>query len=69
MPRALKEYAVYQGDEFLMLGTLEECAEEMGVLPATIRYWTMPTHHKRAELKKGADSTWKVAIRVEDDDE
>ena len=69
MPRVLKEYAVYQGDEFLMIGTIKECAKKLNVLPSTIRYWTMPVHHRRAEAKKGADSTWKVAIVVEDDDE
>lgn len=39
----MKEYAVYKGDELLVMGTAEECAEVLKVKPDYIRWLTTPT--------------------------
>ncbi|MEK3718929.1 hypothetical protein [Paenibacillus sp. FSL R7-0333] len=47
-----KEYAVYKGDLMLVMGTAEECAAEMGVLPEYIRWLTTPTAKRRLARRK-----------------
>jgi hypothetical protein len=42
-----KTYALYRGDEFIDLGTIKELAARRGVSPSTIKYMTMPVHHRR----------------------
>lgn len=56
-----KYYAVYQGDQFLYLGTKKECAKYFGVKESTIYFWSMPAQHKRAK------NTGRLAIVVEED--
>lgn len=46
------EYAVYKGDSFVVMGTAEECAEEMGVKPDFIKWMTTPTGKRRFESRK-----------------
>ena len=49
MQRPLKEYAIYQGDTFIMIGTADECAKELNVSKETIYYYSTPSHKKRAK--------------------
>lgn len=58
------EYAVYKGEKLIVMGTKEECAEEMGVQPEYIYWLTMPTAKRRlASRKNPAKCT--VAIKLE----
>ena len=59
-----KEFALYKGDKFIMIGTAREIAEERGVKPETVRFWSTPAHHKRAS--KGKNML--IAIKLDDDD-
>lgn len=52
-------YAIYQGDEFLDLGTIKEMAEKFNVRRQTITYWASPSYKKRIKDKG------KVAIRID----
>ena len=56
-----KYYAVYQGDEFLCMGTKKECAKYLGVKETTIYFLSMPAQHKRVK------NTGRIAIVVEED--
>ena len=40
-------YAIYKGDDFLALGTADELAEQLGVKPDTVRWWSYPTAQAR----------------------
>lgn len=42
-----KEYAVYQSDELLFMGTLQECVSRLGVSQSTFRYFRSPSYVKR----------------------
>lgn len=42
-----KEYALYQGDEFIMIGTRTEIAKELGVREDTVRFYASETYKKR----------------------
>jgi hypothetical protein len=64
----MKEYAVYKGDSFLCMGTVNECAEHMGVLPETVRFYTTPTYQKRVNQRKNPKNYITVTV-VEDDEE
>lgn len=61
--RKKQEYALYKGDEFIDLGTIEELAERMGVAPKTIRHYQTPTYKKKGK----DDFNRKVLIKIERD--
>ncbi|PEN57134.1 hypothetical protein CN596_04085 [Bacillus toyonensis] len=50
----LKEYVVYKGESFVCIGTTKECAQHMGVLPATVRFYTRPAYQRRIANRKNA---------------
>ena len=52
-------YALYKGNEFLFLGTVNEIAKQMNVSPGTIFYYQTPTAKKRKSKL--------VLIKVDDD--
>ena len=63
MGRKKQEYALYKGDEFIDLGTIEEIAKRLKVAPKTVRYFSTPAYKR-----KGKDDTnRKVLIRLEGD--
>ncbi len=41
------EYALYKGDDFIALGTMQEIANKLGVKLATLQYYRTPTFQKR----------------------
>lgn len=47
-----KLYALYENDEFLMLGTARELAEHMGCKVETVRWYTTPSGIKRLKKRK-----------------
>jgi hypothetical protein len=61
-----REYAVYKGDELLVMGTAEECAKEMNVKPEYIVWMTMPTARRRLEKRKNPGRCT-TAVRLDDD--
>lgn len=63
-PRGNHDYAVYKGDELIVVGTAEECAEFMGVTKAYIQALATPKRRKRSMEKGGT-----YAIKLEDDDD
>ncbi len=46
-----KEYAVYKGEELLVIGTLKECAEYLKVKPSTVLFYKYPAHKRRTSEK------------------
>ncbi|MED1116928.1 hypothetical protein [Bacillus paramycoides] len=58
----LKEYVVYKGESFICLRTVKECAQHMGVLPATVRYYTTPTYQRNLEKRKRARNYLTVTV-------
>lgn len=57
----MTEYALYSGDEFIMIGTAEELAEYMDVKPETVRWYTTKT----AERRRKEPRKWDVE-RIEE---
>lgn len=51
----MKEYAVYKGEDLLVMGTAEECAEELNVRPEYIKWLTTPTAKRRLANRKNPD--------------
>lgn len=51
----MKEYAVYKGDELLVMGTAEECAAELNVTKEYIVWLTMPTAKRRMAKRKNPE--------------
>lgn len=44
--RKLKEYAYYRGDEFIMIGTIQEIAEANKYKVKTVESWRYPSQRK-----------------------
>lgn len=49
-------YAAYRGDEFLVVGTADECAEFLGVTKASIQWQTSPTGRRKSKSRKNQDN-------------
>ncbi|MDQ0158991.1 hypothetical protein [Alkalibacillus salilacus] len=62
-----KEYAVYKGEDLLVIGTDKECAEELGVKPEYIRWLTMPTAKRRLAKRKNPEKCT-VGVLLDDED-
>ncbi|PFI51877.1 hypothetical protein COI73_01295 [Bacillus cereus] len=50
----LKEYAIYKGESLICIGTVQECAQYLGVLPKTILFYKTPAYRKRVGNRKKA---------------
>lgn len=59
------EYAVYQGDELLALGTDEQCGKLLDILPNTVRFMASKTHKRRVAKLKNPEEA-RIAIKLED---
>ena len=63
-------YAVYQGDTFIDLGTIQELSERMGVKPDTLKFMTYPSYHKRLEKRNcNYSKGYMIVIKIEEDSE
>lgn len=60
MPNIEREVVVYRGEDIIATGTYRECAEALGVLPATIAFYTTPTYQRR--LAKRKDHGRRIAV-------
>ena len=56
-------YAVWRGDVCLAVGTIPELAERFNVKPDTVKWWSSPVAHRRAEACKSKRGR-KVAERL-----
>ena len=63
-PKGDHDYAVYKGDELIVVGTAKECADYMGVSEHTIRCIASPKRRQHAIRVGGT-----YAIRLEDDED
>ncbi|MED1535454.1 hypothetical protein [Bacillus pseudomycoides] len=50
----LKEYVVYKGESLLCIGTIQECAQHIGVLPKTVHFYLTPAYQRRLAKRKKA---------------
>jgi hypothetical protein len=59
-----KDYAVYKGDTLICFGSAKYCAEQLGVRPETIQFYTTPTYKNR---RKESIKDHLIVIKIEDD--
>lgn len=59
------EYAVYKDGEIIAMGTAEECAAELGVTTAYIRWMTTPTGKRRLESRKDKENAT-TAVKLDE---
>lgn len=60
-----KEYALYKGEELLIIGTIQEIAKNQNVKEKTILFYQSPAYLKRRE--KSRIGNYKVLVRLEDE--
>lgn len=61
------EYAVYRGDDLIVIGTAKECAAEMGVTPEYIKWMTTPAAARRVQKQKRPELAT-TAIKITEED-
>ncbi len=47
----MKEYALYKGDDFIMIGTLREIAEYLGIKKTSASFYNSPAYKRRIKGK------------------
>lgn len=62
------EYAVYKGDDLLVIGTASECAKQLNVDPSYVRRMITPTA-KRRLAKRAHPEKCVAGFRLDDDEE
>lgn len=60
-------YALYKGDRFICMGTVEEIAEKMGVSIRTIRFYASPVYQRRGRGERG--NCRRVLVKILDEEE
>ena len=65
--RKVNEYAVYKGDEFLVLGTAKQCGEFLEIPPYRVHQLASDSYKRRLEKRDGLDNSM-LAIKIEDDE-
>lgn len=58
----MSEYALYDGDTFITMGTLAEISKETGIAERMLKYYTFASTQKR-------HSNGRAVIKIEVDDE
>lgn len=62
-----KEYAVYKGESLVCIGTMQECARHMGVLPETVYFYTTQAYKRRLAKRKKAKN-YLTVTELEDEE-
>ena len=65
--KKMKEYALYKGDEFLSVGTVEEIAKEVGAKPETVMYYGTNAYKRKLAKRKDSKNA-KILIKLEDEE-
>ncbi len=65
----MREYALYKGDDILAIGTVEEIAKEMGIKPATVRYYNSQAYRRRLEKQKRTENSVRIAVPLDDEED
>ena len=62
-----QEFAYYEGDELLGVGTAKELAKRFNVKPETIKFYASPAHQRRMANVGWKTGRRKYTIRIEAD--
>lgn len=62
-----REYALYKGDKFIDIGTLDYLANLINVKKKTIYFISTPSYHERLEKRKSNNAY--IAVKLEDENE
>jgi len=58
-----KEYALYKGENLIVIGTIDEIAKSQGVKRKTILYYQSPAHLRKSE--KSHIGNYKVLVKLD----
>ena len=61
------EVAVYEADRIIAVGTVGQVAEELGVKPETIRFYTTPAYQRRLAKRKTLDKS-RTVVRLDEEE-
>lgn len=61
-------YAVYKGDLFIDLGTIEYLSKKLSIKPDTLKFMTYPSYYKRLQKRNTSyKDGYLIVIKIEDD--
>lgn len=58
------EYAVYKGDEFIMIGTIYEIANEFGIKIESAKYYLTDAYKRR--IKRRGSKNYRLLVPMEE---
>lgn len=67
MAKQIEEYALYKGEELLIIGTIKEIAKHEGVKEETIKFYKTPVYLNRVANRKRSRAS-KILVSLDDDD-
>lgn len=65
----LTEYGVYKGENLLCFGTAKECAEHLGILETSFRYYLTVAYQRRVAKRKKDYGNRLTIVKLDDEDE
>lgn len=60
-----KEYAVYKGEDLLVIGTIKECADFLGIKKKTIQHYLTPAYQRIIAKRKRARN-YRTVVKLDD---
>ncbi len=60
-----KEYAIYKGEDLIMIGTVKEIAKHLEIKEKSVLFYQTPTYLKRHRNSK--KQNYKILIKIEED--
>lgn len=64
-----KCFALYHGDKFLDLGTIDELVKRLKIKKETLQFYAAPSYFKRISARKNGLENSKILIRIDDQEE
>ena len=62
------DYALYRGDDLIIIGTLEDLAKEMGIKVASVKWYMSNSYQKRMDKMKNKDNAV-IIFQIDDEEE
>ncbi|MGL4571840.1 MAG: hypothetical protein ACRCVJ_12330 [Clostridium sp.] len=58
----MQEYALYQGDEFIDIGTIEELANKLKIKESALNYYTTGAYKRK--VKRRGSKNARILVKV-----
>lgn len=57
-------YALYNNEEFVMAGKVDEVSDYLGVTPQSVKFYSTPTYKKRNQCENTHVIKWREELEI-----